>query len=71
MNEFEHDNGPNGTIGIAIGTNGITNGTIGKTLNDIDIPLVRLGNPELTQYFKLDTDVNRNTSASNIDAGTA
>ena len=39
---------PNGTIctiGIAIGTNGITNGAIGKTLNDIGIPLVPLGNP--------------------------
>ena len=29
----------NGTIGITIGTNGITNGTICKTLNDIGIPL--------------------------------
>ena len=44
---------PIGTIGYftkksngTIGTNGITNGTIGKTLNDIDIPLVPLGNTE-------------------------
>ena len=29
----------------------ITIGTIGKTLNDIGIPLVPLGNPELTPYF--------------------
>ena len=31
----------NGTIG----TNGITNGTIGRTLNDIGIPLVPLVEP--------------------------
>ena len=35
----------NGTIGIAIGTNGINNGTIGRTLNDIGIPLVPLVEP--------------------------
>ena len=29
----------------AIGTNGITNGTIGRTLNDIGIPSVRLEEP--------------------------
>ena len=29
----------------------ITIGTIGKTLNDIGIPLVPLGNPEHTPYF--------------------
>ena len=29
----------------AIGTNGITNGTIGRTLNDIGIPLVPLVEP--------------------------
>ena len=39
----------NGSIGITIGTNCITNGTIVKTLNDIGIPLVPLGNPERTQ----------------------
>ena len=38
----------NGTICITIGTNGLTNGTIGKTMNDIAIPLVPLGNPERT-----------------------
>ena len=43
----------NGTIGIAICTNGITNGTISKTLNDIGIPLVPLGNPEHRQQFKI------------------
>ena len=45
----------NGTIGITIGTNGITVGTIDKTLNDIGIPLVRLGNPEHTpcKYWNL------------------
>ena len=42
----------NGTIDIAIGTNGITNGTIDKTLNDIGIPLVPLGNPEPTLCLK-------------------
>ena len=42
----------NVTIGITMGTNDITNGTIGKTLNDIDIPLVPLGNPERTQCLK-------------------
>ena len=35
----------NGTIGITIGTNCIIIGTIGKTSNDIGIPL---GNPEHT-----------------------
>ena len=35
----------NGTICITIGTNGITNGTIGRTLNDIGIPLVPLVEP--------------------------
>ena len=35
----------NGTIGLTIVTNGITNGTIGKTLNDICIPLVPLVEP--------------------------
>ena len=40
----------NVTIDITIGTNGNTNGTIGKTLNDIGIPLVPLGNPERTHY---------------------
>ena len=42
--------GTNCTIGraITIGTNGITNGTIGKTLNDIGIPLVPLGSPKHT-----------------------
>ena len=40
-------------IGIAIGTNDITNGTVGKTLNDIGIPLVPLGNPEHTQYRRV------------------
>ena len=40
----------NGAIGITIGTNGITNGTIGKILNDIDIPLVPLGNPKHAIY---------------------
>ena len=43
----------NGIIGITVcitlGSNGITNGTIGKTLNDICIPLVPLGNPEHTR----------------------
>ena len=43
----------NGTIGLPMVPlvclpNGITNGTIGKTLNDIGIPLVPLGNPERT-----------------------
>ena len=38
----------NSTICITIGTNGITNRTIDKTLNDIGIPLVPLGNPEHT-----------------------
>ena len=32
----------NGTISITIGTNGITNVTIGRTMNDIGIPLVPL-----------------------------
>ena len=44
---------PNGTIGNftierangTIGTNGITNGTIGRTLKDIGIPLVPLVEP--------------------------
>ena len=46
---------PNGTIGnfkmepmvanCSIGTNGITNGTIGRTLNDIGILLVSLVEP--------------------------
>ena len=35
----------NGTIGITIGTNDFTNGTIGRTLNDIGIPLVPLAEP--------------------------
>ena len=35
----------NGTIGITIGTNCITNGTIGKILNDSGIPLDPLGKP--------------------------
>ena len=43
----------NGTIGINIGTNNITNGTIGKTLNDIGIPLVPLGNSERTHCVKM------------------
>ena len=30
----------NGNICITVGTNGITNGTIGRTLDDIGIPLV-------------------------------
>ena len=30
-----------GAFGITIGTNYFTNGTIGKTLNDIGIPLVK------------------------------
>ena len=38
-------NGIIGTISITIGTNGITNGTISKILNDIGIPLVPLGKP--------------------------
>ena len=44
----------NGTIGIVIGTNDFTNGTIGKTLNDIGIPWVPLGNPEHTQAFGME-----------------
>ena len=47
-------NGTNCTIGRAngaIGTNGITIGTIGKTLIDNGIPLVPLGNPEHTRYW--------------------
>ena len=39
-----------GTIVITIDTNGITNGTIGKTLNDIGIPLVPLANPERMHF---------------------
>ena len=39
--------------GITIGTNGITNGTIGKTMKDIGIPLVPLRNPGRTQYCSL------------------
>ena len=35
----------NGTIGITIGTNGVYNGTIGRTLNNICIPLVPLVEP--------------------------
>ena len=35
----------NGTIGITIGTNGITNGTTDRTMNDIGIPLVPLVEP--------------------------
>ena len=42
----------NGTIGFAICTNYITNGTIGKTLNDIGIPWVPLGNPEHTHCYR-------------------
>ena len=34
-----------GTIGITIVTNSFTNGTIGRTLNDIGIPLVPLVEP--------------------------
>ena len=34
-----------GTIGITIGTNVFTNGTIGRTLNHIGIPLVPLVEP--------------------------
>ena len=30
---------------------GSPNGTIGKTLNDIGIPLIPLGNPERTHYI--------------------
>ena len=40
----------NGIIDINIGTNGIFNGTIGKTLNDIGISL---GNPERTLNYKV------------------
>ena len=43
----------NCTIGIALGTNGITNGTTGKTLNDIGIPMLPLGNPEYTQRLQI------------------
>ena len=32
-------------VKLAIGTNGITNGTIGRTLNDIGVPLVSLVEP--------------------------
>ena len=35
----------NGLYQCTIGTNGITNGTIGRTLNDIGIPLVPLVEP--------------------------
>ena len=39
------DGRANGTIEITIGTNAITNGTIGRTLNDIGIPLVPMVEP--------------------------
>ena len=42
----------NGAIDITIGTNGMTNGTIGKTLNDIVIPLAPMGNPEHTPGYE-------------------
>ena len=44
-------------------SNGIINGTIGKTLNDIGIPLVPLGNPERTRYHLF-----RNRSATGMVA---
>ena len=43
----------NGSIGITIGTNGITNGTIGRTLNDIGIPLVPFGRTMNTRIISI------------------